>query len=157
MLDLPRPPTPSTSNEELDTEFKREFPPDAFGSEADDAARVWKVYRAQATLHDNALLEGWNGTLDILLIFAGLFSAVITAFLVESYPSLQFDKDGFTVNALYALVVAHNTTGSIPALPLPAPVTVYPSTTSQWINGLWFTSLVVTLSASLLCILVKQW
>lgn len=35
----------------------------------DDAARVWKVYRKEANAYDAALLDGWSGTLDILLIF----------------------------------------------------------------------------------------
>lgn len=56
--------------EELDTEFKKEFPPDpVIGSELDDAARVWKVYRKEANAYDSALLDGWSSTLDILLIF----------------------------------------------------------------------------------------
>lgn len=56
--------------EELDTEFKKEFPPDPqLGREMDPSARVWKVYRKEATIVDNALLDGWSSTLNILLIF----------------------------------------------------------------------------------------
>lgn len=56
--------------EELDTEFKKEFPPDLqLGREMDPSARVWKVYRKEATIVDNALLDGWSSTLNILLIF----------------------------------------------------------------------------------------
>lgn len=59
--------------EELDTEFKRKYPPDAFGEEAADNARVWKVYYDEAIANDRSLLEGWNKTLDILLIFVRRF------------------------------------------------------------------------------------
>lgn len=34
-------------------------------------ARVWKVYQDEATIQDDALLDAWNKTLDILLIFVG--------------------------------------------------------------------------------------
>lgn len=73
-----------------------------FGEEASDGARVWKLYRDRANEQDHDKIDGWNKTLDILLIFvsgqrrygyahssthslqAGLFSAVATAFLIES-------------------------------------------------------------------------
>lgn len=55
--------------EELDTDFKRKYPPDKFGEEVADNARVWKVYRDEATEDDKTLLNAWNKTLDILLIF----------------------------------------------------------------------------------------
>lgn len=35
----------------------------------DDNARVWKVYRDEATSYDTNMFDGWNKTLDILLIF----------------------------------------------------------------------------------------
>ncbi|KZV82927.1 hypothetical protein EXIGLDRAFT_626369, partial [Exidia glandulosa HHB12029] len=63
-------------------------------------ARVWKVYRDEATAQDEAMLDGWNKTLDILLIFAGLFSAVATAFVIESYKFLQPDYEEYTSRAL---------------------------------------------------------
>lgn len=52
-----------------DEDFEKKYPPDVCGDEASDHARVWKVYRDQAKEHDEKLLDGWNKTLDILLIF----------------------------------------------------------------------------------------
>lgn len=60
--------------EELDTEFKKKLPPDAMGHEMDDAARVWRVYREEATAYDDTLLAGWGETLDILLIFVRCYT-----------------------------------------------------------------------------------
>ncbi|KZV94424.1 hypothetical protein EXIGLDRAFT_567188, partial [Exidia glandulosa HHB12029] len=68
----------------------------------------WKVYRKEAKAFDDGLLDGWGTTLDILLIFAGLFSAVATAFVIESYQSLQPDNAAYAANALYMLVAASN-------------------------------------------------
>ncbi|KZV86771.1 hypothetical protein EXIGLDRAFT_598958, partial [Exidia glandulosa HHB12029] len=58
----------------------------------------------EANAHDTALLDGWSSTLDILLIFAGLFSAVATTFVIESYELLQPDSAAYTAAALYILV-----------------------------------------------------
>ncbi|KZV95547.1 hypothetical protein EXIGLDRAFT_610450, partial [Exidia glandulosa HHB12029] len=121
----------------------------------DEGARVWKVYRKEANAHDNALLDGWSSTLDILLIFAGLFSAVATAFVIESYQLLQPDSAAYTAAALYILVSAtHHSTGIV--LP-PPPDLQYASSLSRWINGLWFTSILLSLIVALFSILVKQW
>lgn len=65
-----RQPAPKLPVDELDTEFKRKYPPDpVLNSELEDSARVWKVYRDEASANDTALLDGWSKTLDILLIF----------------------------------------------------------------------------------------
>ncbi|KZV87779.1 hypothetical protein EXIGLDRAFT_620265, partial [Exidia glandulosa HHB12029] len=121
----------------------------------DDAARVWKVYRKEAMAFDSALLEGWSSTLDILLIFAGLFSAVATAFVIESYQLLQPDNSAYMATALYILVAASNHSTGM-ALPAP-PDLAYKAPISRWINGLWFTSILLALAVALLSILVKQW
>ncbi|KZV97126.1 hypothetical protein EXIGLDRAFT_704168 [Exidia glandulosa HHB12029] len=142
--------------EALDTEFRKEFPPDPqIGSEMADGARVWRVYRKEADAYDNALLEGWTATLDGLLIFAGLFSAVVTAFVIESYQFLQLDNTAYTATALYILVAASNHSTGI-ALP-PPPDLGFSSSASRWINGLFFTSILISLIVAFLSILVKQW
>ncbi|KZW03723.1 hypothetical protein EXIGLDRAFT_599714, partial [Exidia glandulosa HHB12029] len=121
----------------------------------DDGARVWRVYREEAKMYDNTLLEGWSSTLDILLIFAGLFSAVATAFVIESYLLLQPDNAAYTAAALYILVAAsnHSTGMTLP----PPPDLSFASSLTRWVNGLWFTSILLSLAVALLSILVKQW
>ncbi|KZV85824.1 hypothetical protein EXIGLDRAFT_622593, partial [Exidia glandulosa HHB12029] len=120
----------------------------------EDAERVWKVYRKEANAHDSALLDGWSSTLDILLIFAGLFSLATTAFVVESYHLLQPDSVAYTAAVLYTLVSATNHSTGIT---LPAPPNLQnASSLARWINGLWFTSLLLSLIVALLGILAKQ-
>ncbi|KZV88747.1 hypothetical protein EXIGLDRAFT_650842, partial [Exidia glandulosa HHB12029] len=121
----------------------------------DDDARVWKVYRKEADAFDSAMLEEWSDTLDILLIFAGLFSAVATAFVIQSYQLLQPDSFAYAANALYILAVASDYSTGI-SLP-PPPALAYKSSLSRWINGLWFTSILLSLAVAFLSILVKQW
>lgn len=158
---------------ELIGNFERKYPPDPLGEELAPNARVWKVYREQATAHDKAMLEGWNNTLDILLIFvraisrqrlalisiqAGLFSAVVTAFVMESYNLLQANPPDYTASVLYALLASTGNSTAIASIPTPASsVFSEVPVSARWINGLWFSSLALSLVVSLLCILVKQW
>ncbi|KZV89301.1 hypothetical protein EXIGLDRAFT_580085, partial [Exidia glandulosa HHB12029] len=114
-------------------------------------ARVWKVYRDEAIQHDDGMLQAWNNTINILLTFSGLFSAAVTAFVIESYQFLQAGSVGLGT-ALYALAV--NDTSTIRSF---STSPGHPSSTALFINGLWFTSLFLSLAAAFLCILVKQW
>ncbi|KAJ7683822.1 hypothetical protein B0H14DRAFT_2165884, partial [Mycena olivaceomarginata] len=139
------------------TQHEKEYPPDRYGEEAGNNARVWKVYRDKVSERDADLVDGWNKTLDILLLFAGLFSAVTTAFVIESYRTLQPDLTEYTANATLfaALTLAGSVNVTLPVLQLPQDFT--PGSSARWINALWFTSLALALCVSLLAILVKQW
>ena len=98
---------------------------------------------------------------------AGLFSAILTAFLVQTYPMLQADGTN-TTNQLLALSVSTQlrTAGTIISDTLNQTLTTLvdavstsfsPSTATRWINILFFLSLVFSLAAALFSILAKQW
>ncbi|KAJ7786945.1 hypothetical protein B0H14DRAFT_2186080, partial [Mycena olivaceomarginata] len=59
--------------------------------------KLWSVYVSEAEKYDKALVESWRSDMDGLLIFAGLFSGSLTAFLVESYKSLTPDANSMSV------------------------------------------------------------
>ncbi|EJD47796.1 hypothetical protein AURDEDRAFT_61867, partial [Auricularia subglabra TFB-10046 SS5] len=145
-----------------DTEFNRKYPPDPWGEEGAPNARVWKTYRDERTRLDRDMLASWHKTLDVLLIFAGLFSAVSTAFIIESYKSLQPDYTQYLANFVYAAAAAQAQAGSPNSMPplnaIIGPPDAYVKTnmTQRWTNGIWFVSLVISLSTALLSILVKQ-
>ncbi|KZV89280.1 hypothetical protein EXIGLDRAFT_771917 [Exidia glandulosa HHB12029] len=148
----PKPEDPALPPEILDTEFQKKYPPDGqLGRELQPNARVWKVYRDEAIQHDDGMLQAWNNTINILLTFYGLFSAAGTAFVIESYQFLQPGPADMG-SALYALAV--NDTSAIRSC---AASSRQPSSTALFINGLWFTSLFLSLAAAFLCILIKQW
>ncbi|CEL62829.1 hypothetical protein RSOLAG1IB_12579 [Rhizoctonia solani AG-1 IB] len=42
-------------------------------------AEVWNRYVLETDRSDKELVDGWNNSLDMLLIFAALFSAISTA------------------------------------------------------------------------------
>ncbi|KAJ7611066.1 hypothetical protein DFH06DRAFT_1245522 [Mycena polygramma] len=56
-----------------------------------DNAPIWKLYMDQAKISDDNLANTFNSDLDPLLIFAGLFSAILSAFLIEIRKGLQED------------------------------------------------------------------
>ncbi|KAJ7054270.1 hypothetical protein C8F01DRAFT_941575, partial [Mycena amicta] len=59
--------------------------------------KLWGVYVGEAEKYDKSLVEGWKGDMEGILIFAGLFSASLTAFIVESYKMMLPDQGQATL------------------------------------------------------------
>ena len=125
-------------------------------------------------------MRNWKEEIDTLLVFvrvinvcvpaagltrceqAGLYSAIVTAFIIESYQWLSQGPEDTAVMLLAEISAKLNgnaqargleeslilATGTVPfSAPLSAIV----------INSLWFVSLVAALSSAFIGILVKQW
>ncbi|KAJ7496602.1 hypothetical protein FB451DRAFT_1018414, partial [Mycena latifolia] len=60
----------------------------------------WSVYISEAEKYDKALVESWRVDMEGMLLFAGLFSASLTAFIIESYKTLTPDSDDTTAALL---------------------------------------------------------
>ncbi|KAI0035366.1 hypothetical protein K488DRAFT_10302, partial [Vararia minispora EC-137] len=104
---------------------------------------------------DKALVESWKGDMDGILFFSGLFSAVVTAFLIESYKFLQIDNSATTVMLLARTVAVLE---NAPVSTIDAPVNTNPSIViSLYINCVWFLSLILSLNCALLATLIQQW
>ncbi|KZW00952.1 hypothetical protein EXIGLDRAFT_761241 [Exidia glandulosa HHB12029] len=141
---------------------------EALGSEIDDDARVWHLYRQEVTEYDKKTLENWNSTVDVVLVFAGLFSAVVTAFLVDAQSIVREPPDctqehvAYTARALHALIVL-STNGST----TPVSMLGLPTCTDKQISGpdawdfvvyvLWVLSLLLALFSALLGMCHKFW
>ncbi|KAK6992921.1 hypothetical protein R3P38DRAFT_3288652 [Favolaschia claudopus] len=128
--------------------------------EDDDAAgaKIWSVYVSEAEKYDKALVKSWKSDMDGLLIFAGLFSAILTAFLIESYKTLTPDTDDEMVLLLGQISaqlagIANGSAVDIPSVREP----FVPPTSSLICNLLWFISLGLGLSCALTATLVEQW
>lgn len=94
---------------------------------------------------------------------AGLFSAVLTAFVVETYTLLQPDSSA-TTNQL----LAYQVSSQVPTAHIPSAINTtissfinagsfIPSTSARWINVSLFLSLTLSLAAAFFGILAKQW
>ncbi|KAJ3533639.1 hypothetical protein NM688_g7254 [Phlebia brevispora] len=113
---------------------------------------------------DEDKILDYKEDIDTLLVFTGLFSAVLTAFVVESYQSLSPDPMapvvillGRIANQTQSYTV---TAGAINSTFSPAPATqcaFEPSLAAVRTNQLWFASLMITLITASFAMLVKQW
>ncbi|KAL1716022.1 hypothetical protein EV715DRAFT_206156, partial [Schizophyllum commune] len=144
-----------------DVDYEKKYAPDAYGKELSKNARVWSVYNDEAQIADEAMVKELNGTLDVLLVFAGLFSAVVTTFVAQSSQALNPDYAQITASLVYELVLMQRadragTSGEVPASSLKL-ASHTSQTTDLWVNGLWLVSLMTALLTALVSVLAKQW
>ncbi|KAI9467267.1 hypothetical protein BJY52DRAFT_1079426, partial [Lactarius psammicola] len=59
----------------------------------------WSLYLDEVEKVDKGVTESWKGDTEGIIVFTGLFSATVAAFIVESYKKLSPDS-GDTTNAL---------------------------------------------------------
>ncbi|KAK1226669.1 hypothetical protein PQX77_010348 [Marasmius sp. AFHP31] len=116
-------------------------------------ARSWEAVMREVDKHDEGLLGGWKEDIDTLLVFAGLFSAVVTAFTIESYQWLSENPEDTTV-ALLRQISEQLSLGNSTS---PPPSHFEATASSVRINALWFLSLIIALVDALFGLLCKQW
>ncbi|KAJ6549410.1 hypothetical protein DFH09DRAFT_855979, partial [Mycena vulgaris] len=117
----------------------------------------WTVYISEAEKYDKSLVESWKSNMEGMLIFAGLFSASLTAFLIESYKTLSPDSGDQAVKLLTQISQQLASGSNDSALPISPPLPFTPSSTSLVCNALWFISLGLSLVCALIATLVEQW
>ncbi|KAJ7930716.1 hypothetical protein B0H13DRAFT_880975 [Mycena leptocephala] len=119
------------------------------------AAKLWAVYISEAEKYDKPLVERWNYDMQGLLIFAGLYSASLTAFIIESYKTLTPDQGAITIALLAQIsrqLDPQSNEKSVTTLP-----SFSPSPAALTCNTLWFAGLGLSLSCALIATLVEQW
>ncbi|KAI0086870.1 hypothetical protein BDY19DRAFT_335616 [Irpex rosettiformis] len=113
---------------------------------------------------DEEHIKQYEGDIDTILVFVGLFSAVMTAFLIASYGSLL--QDPTTVQTLLLRQIALQTSSYSSNANFLNSTTLYnpqilpefqPSANAIRVNILWFASLTLSLVSASICIFVKQW
>ncbi|KAF8217444.1 hypothetical protein K438DRAFT_1556500, partial [Mycena galopus ATCC 62051] len=122
-----------------------------------EEATIWQDYTRAADAHDEQLLQQWNQNLDNMLIVATLFSAVVTAFVIDTYHALGPSAQDLTNNLLLDIVQALKTPQLNISQPNVGPAEFSPSADNIWVNGLWFTSLACSLGDAAIAMLIKQW
>ncbi|KAA1466027.1 hypothetical protein DENSPDRAFT_7912 [Dentipellis sp. KUC8613] len=143
--------------------YEQKYPPDEMGEELGPNARIWRVYLDEAEAFDNDMINGWKDTIDVLLVFAGLFSAVVTTFVVQTSQDLQPDYAMVSASLLTELVGLQRAASqgiSLDSVPISLVNSTSPfraAANVRWVNGLWFTSLAFSLGTALVSVLVKQW
>ncbi|KAF8474331.1 hypothetical protein DFH94DRAFT_635772, partial [Russula ochroleuca] len=136
----------------------------------DSANELWSLYGKEAKSQDEARIKTLKDDMDGVLIYAGLLSGVLTAFVVPKIQDLKVDP---AVQSVYyqnqsaqildqisqqlAAVGNQISTNSTPSISsLPAPI-FHASASDRRVNIFWLISLVCSLSAALLATLVQQW
>ncbi|KAK0226873.1 hypothetical protein EDD85DRAFT_777551, partial [Armillaria nabsnona] len=140
----------------------REYAPDRPFEEAGPTSSIWQAYLDESVIYDRDICDAHRGETSILLVFAGLFSAVVSAFIVQSSANLQPNYQ--RLSALLAFdqiniqrAIANGTSldtittsGADPA------VRFTPKLLDSLVNGLWFASLTLSLSYALLAVLADD-
>ncbi|CAE6423056.1 unnamed protein product [Rhizoctonia solani] len=160
------------------TRIAQEF--DEYSAEFEKGARVWKAYMKEADKFDVEQVDEWNRSLDMTLIFvsgiakeekpqvyattyAALFTAICTAFLVESSKSLKIDPIETSARRLdqitnILLVIANiSSPQELNSTQILSPEPFSPRVMDLYINMLWSFSLITSASVSLIAILAKEW
>ncbi|PBK80953.1 hypothetical protein ARMGADRAFT_817135 [Armillaria gallica] len=145
-------------------DFRSErFPEDKRYEEMGPLARVWRTYLEECSAVDIEMLEGWRDGLDVLLVFAGLFSAVVTTFVIQTSQNLQVDYGQVTATLLFELIDVQRAAANgsfvndVPRSDLTPFSDFRPTISDLLVNGLWFTSLSFSLATTLFAVLTKQW
>ncbi|SJL12542.1 uncharacterized protein ARMOST_15970 [Armillaria ostoyae] len=137
--------------------YKARYPPDPRGQEMSENARIWPIYLEEAADFDASMLAEWRDTIDVLLVFAGLFSAVLTTFVVQTSQNMQPDYNEAPMFLLFEILKATASNGTQISIPS-TPTSFFSSSRSdEWLNSLWFVSLTLSLITALVAVLVKQW
>ncbi|PBK83022.1 hypothetical protein ARMGADRAFT_945592, partial [Armillaria gallica] len=126
-------------------------------------ANVWRTYIDESSMYDADMLQNQRGEVNILLVFAGLFSAIVSAFIVQSSGSLRPDYQQLSAYLLFDLINVQRalsngtsldniiTSGADPTAPFT------PKSLDSWVNGLWFASLAFSLATALFAVLADEW
>ncbi|KAH8833317.1 hypothetical protein DL96DRAFT_720496 [Flagelloscypha sp. PMI_526] len=143
-------------------DYEQKYPPDPLGEEARDEARVWTTYLDEAESYDHDMIQGFRDTIDSLLVLAGLFSAIVATFVVQTSQALRPDFAQLSLSVQLEQLAILRVGGNMSAIvSVPSSgVTVQTSTYTRadlWVNGLFFTSLSLSMATALLAVLVKQW
>jgi len=148
----------------------------------DPSSKIWGLYLSQAEKFDKEHSESWTANIEGVLVFVrynsnreivlflprgpdqtGLFSAVVAAFLIVSYPLLQPNPTDTTNRLLTQISQQLSTNGTGSSLPPLPPLS--PANTSSFrppssvvrVNALWFTSLAMSTACALWATLMQQW
>ncbi|KAI0261008.1 hypothetical protein BC834DRAFT_941135, partial [Gloeopeniophorella convolvens] len=119
------------------------------------------MYLERAEEEDRKMVESWKGDADGILVFTGLFSASVATFLGNTYQGLQLnsqDASAFYLSRIYQQSAADGNGSQVIIPPtLLDPAVFSPSTSTIWVNALWFLSLVISLTCALLATMLQQW
>ncbi|KAF9552480.1 hypothetical protein CPC08DRAFT_646840, partial [Agrocybe pediades] len=109
----------------------------------------WEIVLEALLKKDKVQCNAWKDEVQNLLIFAGLFSAVVTSFVVQSYQSLSPDSGDLSVMLLARIALSSTETrnATLDDDIARSLLKIFPATASNLrVNTFWFLSLVLSLT-----------
>ncbi|KAI0790540.1 hypothetical protein C8Q75DRAFT_806443 [Abortiporus biennis] len=129
-----------------------------------EATWGWSKIAKIARKYDEDKVKDCKEDIDTLLVFAGLFSAVVTAFIIEAYQNLQANPPDVSAQVLvqisqqlYSITGVQGFGNTSTSSDTTASSSSFGTTQAIHVSSLWFASLVCSLMTASLGILVKQW
>ncbi|KAL1937850.1 hypothetical protein VTO73DRAFT_12743 [Trametes versicolor] len=129
--------------------------------------KAWSDAAGMVQTYSDDMIERWNKEIDTYLVFAGLFSANLTAFNVQSYLLLQPAPPDPSIAILQQISSQLWSFSTQPFDSSPQPSGIAPALTVNtppriprwaiWLNSLWFSGLILSLTSASVGIMVKQW
>ncbi|KAL1942619.1 hypothetical protein VTO73DRAFT_4859 [Trametes versicolor] len=148
---------------DLDDVYYKKF--DIYTQE--EKTKVWSDAAGMVQTYSDEMIKRWKEEIDTYLVFAGLFSAVLTTFNVQSYLLLQPAAPDPSIAVLQQI---SSQLASFSIHPPFVNSTQPPSTTRAnastappvprwaiWLNTLWFSGLILSLASASVGIMTKQW
>lgn len=144
-------------------------------AQGDPGKEMWTTYMEEYKEYDERVADAWKQDAKGLLVFVspdllilmliaitsrktGLFSAIVGAFIIESYKSLSPDTGNQTVVLLeqisQQLAGSTNASGSSQ---LSANQPFSPSAPMILVNAMWLISLMLSITSALFATLLQQW
>ncbi|KAF9474519.1 hypothetical protein BDN70DRAFT_815571, partial [Pholiota conissans] len=119
----------------------------------------WEVLLKPEIEADQVRCDSWKEEVQNLLIFAGLFSSVVTSFVINSYQTLQQGPNDVIIGLLFHIASGLDTSSPFPPSVDPTQILspFSPTVSSVRINALWFISLILSLTTVLIGTIALQW
>ncbi|KAF9778074.1 hypothetical protein BJ322DRAFT_988349, partial [Thelephora terrestris] len=122
----------------------------------DPRSDFFAIYRKESEEFDRENTKKYDEDLNTSLIFAGLFSAASSAFIIDVQSKLEPDSNQLI--AAYMQVLLHATNPNLyPDAELPSATWPGPSYVIVVVQCLLYASLAISLFTALVAMLGKQW
>uniref|UniRef100_A0A8H8CKU6 DUF6535 domain-containing protein n=1 Tax=Psilocybe cubensis TaxID=181762 RepID=A0A8H8CKU6_PSICU len=118
---------------------------------------AWALLLDPLIKKDRVQCDAWKDEVQNLLIFAGLFSAVVTTFIAESYKNLQADPNDTIVGLLSQIASQTDRSLNTTTVKWEPANSFVPTSSSIRVNVFWFISLVLSLATVVIGIVSLQW
>ncbi|KAH9989376.1 hypothetical protein BJV74DRAFT_454490 [Russula compacta] len=121
---------------------------------------LFTMYLQFSEEEDNKMAERWQKDAEGMIIFSGLFSVVVAVLVAVSVQDLRpnsQDASAFYLEKMYQLQADPN----VSRLSIPPAVAKLPAFSPPkyaiWVNSLWFLSLSMSLTCTMLATSLQQW